>query len=1003
MKKWIILALVLLLMPAISWAAPATCTISGTVYDPTGTPLPNATITFNSFRTQVINSSSVAPVFISTTTDANGVLAPVTLAQTLIAQVTICDQTGTCSAPFGAIVPAATTADFGQMAQGTNLVGAIIASSLTLSGNATIGGTLTVTGASIFSTVTATTFNVTTLNPTNLTAGPGAISITGNSGNGNDVINGVSLNDTLSGSAFGMVADAQNNSTATMALGDNTLTISSAQFALGDVGKNITVAGRAANGVTLYTTIIEYDSPTQVKLALPSAHTAVPTNIVSEPQTLTSDPLPQTVVLVHQQISAVTVKNNGGTITYSTPLDYTFDSSGGALLIPASSTINPGDTIKVTYTYNSSMIWWGTDQSTHWATFNTACQSGKIFPRACILPPGNIMLANQITWTGVDLYGPATRLILAAETSTGVCNGNNEQGAKFSDEQSTYTKLVLREITDVNNDGTGPGCTLRVGALNGGTQQNEIDLQLLDTSGEPSSTRDVTPLHNPIGLVISNSTGRIVKVGRIGPSPTGAPGGFSKPVLVILSGQEQDWHFNVISRPDFSIDNGIYDDANPVISAINGFGQHVRVWYDGDGTINGIALTNSGGQQIVDVYGAFSGDTNLFTTNSLFAAGNTFTSGQFLVPSLETTVAAGPCTGTSCPVTSSTGFVVGTRIFVDTGANAEGTVVTAVTGNTLTVSPALLISHANTISVRRPAYVGHIYRVEGATGATCVAGAAPVYPLTFQGTVTTGACTFIEYGAGAAIANNSTGADTVLNVNGGTFQAGFVAVLSTSPNPTNINNIKARNMGLSAIHCESCAKLSVTGSNLDANGFSEVWLDSAATVFMRNNRLTANQTGRCAIAINGLSFEDTDGSASTCAYTGSTPLLHLTRGRASIKAVVTGSPNADFSTYGKITNTLTTATNATYTMTPPLVAIAYDACSTLLVCQPAAGTLDTVTWPTNCNSSDVPGCISWGGAGAAPALTAVLGEGDLFQFCYDQLDLKWIGVQVATGYKPCPP
>lgn len=145
-----------------------------------------------------------------------------------------------------------------------------------------------------------------------------------------------------------------------------------------------------------------------------------------------------------------------------------------------------------------------------------------------------------------------------------------------------------------------------------------------------------------------------------------------------------------------------------------------------------------------------------------------------------------------------------------------------------------------------------------------------------------------------------------------------------------------------------------------------------------------------------------DGSVGNPLGLDSTVMTSTQPNVAATSVTVTSTPTADWSTKVRITHILTTATNATETFTTPTVATGQSTCRTLFVCQPAAGTLDSLTWPTSCNSSDVAGCITWGAAGAAPALTQVLGEGDLFQFCYDQITGKYAGMQVATALKPCP-
>jgi len=92
--------------------------LTGPVYDPTGAPLPNAAINFDSVRTQVIGGVSIGRVVKSVNTDASGNMGPNQFTQMLAMSITICDQYGNCGAPFSAIIPNTATAQFGNMIMG---------------------------------------------------------------------------------------------------------------------------------------------------------------------------------------------------------------------------------------------------------------------------------------------------------------------------------------------------------------------------------------------------------------------------------------------------------------------------------------------------------------------------------------------------------------------------------------------------------------------------------------------------------------------------------------------------------------------------------------------------------------------------------------------------------------------------------------------------------------------------------------------------------------------
>jgi len=119
MGKSIVLAILLALFSCgAALAAPSVCTLTGPVYDPTGAPLINASINFDSVRTQVIGGVSIGRVVKSINTDASGNLGPNQWTQMLVVSITICDQYGNCGAPFSAIIPNTATAQFGNMIMG---------------------------------------------------------------------------------------------------------------------------------------------------------------------------------------------------------------------------------------------------------------------------------------------------------------------------------------------------------------------------------------------------------------------------------------------------------------------------------------------------------------------------------------------------------------------------------------------------------------------------------------------------------------------------------------------------------------------------------------------------------------------------------------------------------------------------------------------------------------------------------------------------------------------
>lgn len=92
----------------------ATSVVSGVVLNADSTPCAFCTIQFNPL---IVQQGNIAPKIVSTTTDANGNLIPITLTQGLAVQITIAENYVTF-APYTAIVPFSSTATFTQMNQG---------------------------------------------------------------------------------------------------------------------------------------------------------------------------------------------------------------------------------------------------------------------------------------------------------------------------------------------------------------------------------------------------------------------------------------------------------------------------------------------------------------------------------------------------------------------------------------------------------------------------------------------------------------------------------------------------------------------------------------------------------------------------------------------------------------------------------------------------------------------------------------------------------------------
>jgi hypothetical protein len=90
---------------------PATCIVSGTLYDATAAPLPNTVVLFYMAQ-QVIGGSTIASTTVSTRSDSSGNIAPITLPQLAIVQVTV----GQGMVVTG-IIPNASSASISQVLQ----------------------------------------------------------------------------------------------------------------------------------------------------------------------------------------------------------------------------------------------------------------------------------------------------------------------------------------------------------------------------------------------------------------------------------------------------------------------------------------------------------------------------------------------------------------------------------------------------------------------------------------------------------------------------------------------------------------------------------------------------------------------------------------------------------------------------------------------------------------------------------------------------------------------
>jgi hypothetical protein len=127
-RSYKLVCLFLLMLVGTAWAV-TTCTISGVIQNADTTPCANCAVQFNSMVTQIVNSVSIAPQIVSTKTDSNGNLTPITINQGLSVQITITEN-GQTFAPFGAIIPNQPAATFSNLAQGVTTLPLNILASL---------------------------------------------------------------------------------------------------------------------------------------------------------------------------------------------------------------------------------------------------------------------------------------------------------------------------------------------------------------------------------------------------------------------------------------------------------------------------------------------------------------------------------------------------------------------------------------------------------------------------------------------------------------------------------------------------------------------------------------------------------------------------------------------------------------------------------------------------------------------------------------------------------
>jgi len=96
------------------YAAPPMCQISGPVARADGTLTIYGVVTFNSRSVQVVNGQAIQPFLVSSSTDINGDLQAINLAQGLLLQVKVSDG-GVTYPPSTVMIPATATANFSQL------------------------------------------------------------------------------------------------------------------------------------------------------------------------------------------------------------------------------------------------------------------------------------------------------------------------------------------------------------------------------------------------------------------------------------------------------------------------------------------------------------------------------------------------------------------------------------------------------------------------------------------------------------------------------------------------------------------------------------------------------------------------------------------------------------------------------------------------------------------------------------------------------------------------
>src|SRR3990167_4858803 len=112
LSLFLLLSVSTCLNPRWSYAAPAMCTITGTVNNPDGTALQNTVIIFNTPQ-QIIAGELIQAGINSTITDTAGAITAIALPQGAITQIRVGS-----SVPTTGIIPASATADFTTVVSG---------------------------------------------------------------------------------------------------------------------------------------------------------------------------------------------------------------------------------------------------------------------------------------------------------------------------------------------------------------------------------------------------------------------------------------------------------------------------------------------------------------------------------------------------------------------------------------------------------------------------------------------------------------------------------------------------------------------------------------------------------------------------------------------------------------------------------------------------------------------------------------------------------------------